>query len=245
VNSSWKDRLYEAYVSSGQARGGTQLTAPRTNPYITAIIRKHLPTNRGTEIVDLGCGHGTFVHLLKQAGYTRVRGVDVSAEQVDLAHQWGITEVEQSDILTFLAEQPPDSTDVILCMDVLEHLERQETFDILDHIYRVLRPGGQLLAHVPNAEGLFGMRVRYGDFTHEVSFTPRSIASVLTTVGFQRIWCLEDKPIPHSVMSMIRRVIWEIGTLPFRVLLAAETGRRSFILSQNMLVGARRPDSDR
>jgi cyclopropane fatty-acyl-phospholipid synthase-like methyltransferase len=56
-------------------------------------------------------------------------------------------------------------------MDVIEHLTRQELFDLLDSVYRVLAPGGVCLVHVPNAEGLYGMRIRYGDFTHELAFS--------------------------------------------------------------------------
>jgi hypothetical protein len=42
----------------------------------------------------------------------------------------------------------------------------------------------------------------------------------------------------HGVRSLVRRVLWEAGTLPHRVLLAAETGTWGSILSQNLVVRA-------
>ena len=74
-------------------------------------------------------------------------------------------------------------------------------FEILDEVLRVLRPGGLCLAHVPNAEGIFGMRVRYGDMTHEQAFTSKSAQQVFHTVGFSKVECNEEKPIIHGAKS--------------------------------------------
>jgi hypothetical protein len=60
------------------------------------------------------------------------------------------------------------------------------------------------------------------------------------SLGFSGVDCFEDKPIAHGVKSLARRVIWDAGTLPFRLLLTAETGTRGFILSQNFLFVARK-----
>jgi len=128
--------------------------------------------------------------------------------------------------------------DVILMIDILEHLTENELFTTLDMVYDSLLPGGKLITHIPNAEGLFGMRIRYGDLTHVRAFTPRSVRQLLTTVGFETIVLFEDKPIPHGLISLIRRAIWELGTLRMRLLLSAETGGTKFVLSQNMLVVA-------
>ena len=154
-----------------------------------------------------------------------------------VAHQLGIGEVQQADIDTYLTTYN-QSTDIVLLMDVVEHLSLQETFGLLDRIYALLKPGGKLLLHIPNAEGLFGMRVRYGDLTHEQCFTPNSVRQLLHTVGFQQFRCHEDKPVIHGLLSAVRRAVWELGTLPFRLLLLAETGTGRAVLSQNMLVVA-------
>ena len=55
--------------------------------------------------------------------------------------------------------------------------------------------------------------------------------------------CLEDKPAIHGVQSFVRFILWETLTMPFRILLTAESGITSHILSQNLLAIARKsPD---
>jgi SAM-dependent methyltransferase len=246
VKKTWRDRFYGDYVSSGQAgdvaSDAERQFAPR-QPYVQRLIRHHIPADRNVSILDAGCGSGAYLYFLQKAGYKTLTGVDGSAEQVALAHGFGLTFVTQQDILSCLSSLEENSMDVLLLMDVLEHMTRQELLDVLDGAYRVLQPGGNCIAHVPNAAGLFGMEIRYGDLTHEIAFTPQSIRQVFTLTGFRHIQCFEDKPVIHGVISSLRRVLWEIGTIPARVLLAAETGGTSFVLSQNMLITAEKPGS--
>ena len=236
----WKKRLYDAYVSSGQA---TDMGAPENlfrsrAPSIKALIKQHIPQDRGTRIVDLGCGYGAYLHFLRQAGYEDICGIDVSSEQVELAHRIGVPEVEHDDLNGFLEHAPSSSFHVVLLIDVIEHLTRQDLFDTLDEVYRILKPGGRCIAHVPNAEGLYGMRIRYGDLTHELAFAPRSAQQLFTTLSFREVECFEDKPVMHNLKSLVRRIIWDVFTLVPRLLLTAETGETRFVLSQNMLMVA-------
>jgi 2-polyprenyl-3-methyl-5-hydroxy-6-metoxy-1,4-benzoquinol methylase len=238
---SWRSRLYSSYVTSGQAKADpsqNQTMFADRRRYIEPVIHRHFAVDKDTPILDLGCGHGAFVHVLRQNGFTSVTGVDVSGEQVALAHQLGIDGISQGELLDYLQGTETGSVGVVLLWDIVEHLTRDEAFVVLDEVFRVLRSGGKCLIHVPNAEGIFGMRVRYGDLTHEQSYTPTSANQLLTTIGFWKVAAYEDKPVPHGLMSMGRRLVWEAGTFPYRLLLAAETSDTRFVLSQNMLVVA-------
>lgn len=242
ANGAWKSRLYNAYVSSEQAAPALKENAevmfrPR-KAFLTHVISHHLPANRDVRILDLGCGHGAFLYFLSQAGYRNVSGIDVSPEQVEVAHKLGIAEARLGHLEDLLCDESDGCIDAVLAMDVLEHLTRDELFYTLDHIHRVLKRNGICIAHVPNAEGLYGMRIRYGDLTHEQAFTPTSVRQVFRTIGFSKVSCYEDKPVVHGVKSLARRMIWDAGTLYHRALLSAETGTTSAVLSQNMLIKA-------
>jgi 2-polyprenyl-3-methyl-5-hydroxy-6-metoxy-1,4-benzoquinol methylase len=248
VLTSWKSRVYDSYVSSGQAgpsSAGTNDIDPDRffsgrASHIRNVISRHVTAGSDGRILDLACGHGAYLYFLRKAGYTNARGVDVSPEQVALAHTLGITAVECRDILSFLGDTKSNSVDVVLMIDLLEHLIPVELFAVLDEVFRVLTPRGTCIAHVPNAEGLFGMRVRYGDLTHERAFAPKSAKQLFNTIGFVNVACFEDRPETHSLKSFIRRFVWICGTMPHRLLLSAETGAMNFILSQNMLITARK-----
>lgn len=242
----WKNRLYDAYVSSGQAAmrplaGDAETAQAVFAPFAAhtrAFIRRHVPRDFDARIVDLGCGDGMLLHFLHEAGYQHASGLDVSQEQISRAHRLGIFQARRGEIEGFLADTESATLQVVLLIDVLEHLVRDELFRVLDGVYRVLSPGGTCVAHVPNAEGLYGMRVRYGDLTHEQAFTARSAGQLFRTVGFRGISAFEDTPVVHGPVSLARRLLWAMGTLPHRVLLAAETGAWGAVLSQNMVVRA-------
>lgn len=243
-SDTWKKRLYDKYVSSGQA-GAFAASAEQTfrprRAYIERLITAHFPKDRSADILDLGCGHGAFLYFLAKAGYKNATGVDTSPEQINQAHQLGITAARCQPAFEYICGLQSESLDMVLLFDVLEHLERQELFDLLDEVYRILRRGGACLIHVPNGEGVFGMRVRFGDLTHVQAFTQNSVRQLLTTVGFSQVRCYEERPVVHGVASLVRRVLWELGTLHLRLLFAAETGSTKILLSQNMLAQAVKP----
>ena len=238
----WKQRVYDSYVSSGHV--GVDMRRQEgldvsNYPYAVRLIKKYLPSEKNISIADLACGHGALLFCLKKLGYHNVRGVDASVEQVNLAHEFGVEEVECQEITSFLTGKE-NQFDVVFLMDILEHLGTGESVDLLDQVGRALKNGGLVIIHVPNAEGVFGMRVRYGDLTHETCFTPQSIRQALRVCGFRDVECLEDKPVIHGIKSLIRYVLWEFLTVPFRILSAAETGTLDQVLSQNMTVVARK-----
>jgi 2-polyprenyl-3-methyl-5-hydroxy-6-metoxy-1,4-benzoquinol methylase len=238
----WKRRLYDGYVSTGQASAqGSDAEGfdTRHYPHVMAWLRQVLPAGRDLRILDLACGHGPLLQCAKALGFTRLAGVDVSAEQVELAHCMGLGEVVCQELSEYLAGHH-GAFDVVFAMDLLEHLTKPELLACMDQVAQALAPQGRLVIHVPNAEGMFGMRVRYGDLTHETAFTPQSITQLLRATGFTDIRCAEDRPHVHGLKSAARRVLWHVMTAPARLLLAAETGCTGHLLSQNMLVQARK-----
>lgn len=236
--TDWKSKLYESYVSTKQsaalikAESGLRLSH---YPQLTQLIQRHVPAEKSIRIADLGCGHGPLVFCLKELGYKNVEGIDVSSEQVELAHRLGISEIQQGDIFEFM-RTGESQFDVIFLMDVLEHLTKQQVVDLLGYVHKALSSSGRAIIHVPNAEGLFGMRVRYGDFTHELCFTQQSIGQVLRACGFDDIAVYEDKPVVKGVRGFVRRMLWQVLTARERLLCLAETGATGHVLSQNMLV---------
>lgn len=242
---AWKQRLYDHYVSSGQAgafaTSATETFRPRA-AYLRDLIAKHVPADRAAQILDVGCGHGAILYFLAEAGYTNVVGVDTSAEQIAMAHRLGIASAQHHWAFDYIRSLAPGSLDMVVLFDILEHLERQELFDLLDEVHRVLRPGGTCLIHVPNGEGLFGMKIRFGDLTHVQAFTQSSMRQLLATIGFTEIACFEERPVRHGLKSTVRRLLWDVLTLPVRLLTLAETGSAQAILSENLLIRTAKPE---
>ncbi len=237
---TYKDKLYAAYVSSGQSGVATNFSKEQIfsskKYYIEKIIKNQLFTyDKNIKIVDIGCGYGMFIYYLHEMGFKNAIGVDISKEQIDLGKNLGISNLYCLDMNEFLVQNPHE-VDVFLLIDIVEHLTFDEIFVMIEKLKSKMTENSILIIHIPNAEGLFGMRVRYGDITHETAFTPKSINQLLKTLGFGKVECFEDKPIIHGVKSFLRRIAWDLITIYYKFLLMIETGETKFILSQNMTV---------
>lgn len=234
----YRRRLYESYAS-GFAGDGTQSRAGRT---LRAEVLRHVPADREARILDLGCGQGELLGLLREGGYRHLTGVDISEEQLVLARRRGVGEiVEQGDLEPWLAERPA-AFDVVIAVDVLEHFDKPEVLTLLDAAAAALAPAGTLIVRVPNATGPYAGRLRYGDFTHGLAFTEHSLRQVLAAVGFTEVKTHDTRPAAHGAASAVRLMLWWVLSALRRLALAVETGElRAHPVSQNLVGIARWP----
>lgn len=216
--------------------------SPRERPYFRRLVRRQFPADRMTSVVDLGCGDGALLAEALRAGYTNLRGVDRSLQQVEAAQLRGIAMVVQADLLAYVERLEPQSVGVIVTLDVLEHLTRREATFLARGVARALRPGGRWIVHVPNGESPFFGRIRYGDITHETAFTTSSLGQLFRMADFERFAFFEDAPVVHGPASLLRRVAWRVMRTGFRLALLVETGNPggNAIFSQGLLAVAER-----
>jgi SAM-dependent methyltransferase len=242
ADGSYRGRIYTGYVSARckplepSSSGDLRSRAP----YLQNLIRDHFPADRDAAIVDLGCGYGALLYFAQRAGYTNLEGIDRSSEQIAAAKNLGIGPVSEGDLMEALSMMPDESRDVVVTFDVIEHFRKDELIVLGDEVWRVLRPDGRWIIHVPNAESPFGGRTRYGDFTHEIAFTRDSISQLILSARFTRAEYYEDAPVVHGLKSFIRSLLWMAIRMMLRLWLAVETGETAgnAIFSQNLLAVA-------
>lgn len=237
-----RERIYRHYVSAQADQPVAETTAgfaPRAAS-LRKLIKNHLPADRSVSIIDLGCGQGTLIHFLRQAGFGNVAGIDASAEQVAAAWRLGIEDVRQGDVMASLRALPDQSYDVVIAFDLIEHFSKDELIPFVDEVWRVLKPGGRWIIHAPNGESPFVGAIRYGDITHEQAFSRKSLTQLLLSSGFSRLECHESGPVPHGVKSALRWSLWMAIRLLLRLWSAAETGDtgRNAIFTRNLLAVA-------
>ncbi len=105
----------------------------------------------GGTAIDVGCGTGETLTVLRALGAARAAGTDLSADALLAATANGEAAVTRA-----LAEQlpfPDRCADVLVSSDVLEHLDDDRL--ALREYRRVLRPGGTLLVTVPSYQWLW------------------------------------------------------------------------------------------
>ncbi|MFQ5792129.1 MAG: class I SAM-dependent methyltransferase, partial [Acidobacteriota bacterium] len=149
--------------------------------------RKYLEHFKGAQqVLDVGCGRGEFLELLREAGIT-ARGVDTNLDMVLLCKEKGL-DVIQADTFVYLQELPDESLDGISAAMFIEHLPPSEIVGFIHLCRAKLRPNGVILLETPNPKCLTTMAWGfYLDFSHVWPCHPEAMRYVLETAGFRDI----------------------------------------------------------
>lgn len=223
----WVERMYAQY---SDVRPNCSLPS-NTGELLeggAAVPRKRflhlLPVRKEAAILDIGCGYGNFLYFLQIEGYANTMGVDLNAQQLDVARSLGVRNVQCCEAREFL--HGADSRfDLVAALDVLEHVPRDQVLEFLDAVYAALRPGGRFLCQVPNLAAFYNP-VFYMDFSHETPFTAASLQQVLQLARFENIRVFPMGPVAHGLKSTLRCVLWKAITLGLQVTKAIEGGPR-------------------
>lgn len=111
------------------------------------LLKKHDYNNPNSILLDCGCGSGNFLLKLSVYGYKNISGSDFSKQAVNLAKEKQPNiDIFNAD-LTKLKDFDKKRYDIIVCSDVLEHINDDVT--AINNIYSLLNKNGLLLISVP------------------------------------------------------------------------------------------------
>jgi len=148
---------------------------------------------RVDRVLEIGCGSGsTLDHLRRTGRCTWTCGVELFPEAAQAARH-RVDEVYEGNVEELDLPIAPASIDVVLCLDVLEHLI--DPWSVVKKLHRFLAPGGMLIASIPNVRHysvvlplLFKGTWEYApsgllDRTHLRFFTKASAVALLESSG--------------------------------------------------------------
>lgn len=166
---------------------------------------------RGERVLDLGCGAGRFLGVLREAGAEAV-GVELAEAAAERAR----ANVPGADV-RLVAEDGSlplghGEVDLVWCSEVLEHVP--DVAHLLLEARRVLRRGGRLLLTVPfhgrlqaAAIALTRFEVHFDPLGQHVRFfTARSLAGALDAAGYAPVAIGSRGPPPARRMLTARAV---------------------------------------
>jgi len=116
----------------------------------TDILNRFCPSS--CNLFEGGVGGGTNLMLWQNDGYI-VSGCDLLKEAVEHCHSIGLKGVYLQDLRDEWKE-PPASKDVVILLDVLEHVE--DPVRVLKQASKVLKHNGIIIINVPALPWLFG-----------------------------------------------------------------------------------------
>jgi 2-polyprenyl-3-methyl-5-hydroxy-6-metoxy-1,4-benzoquinol methylase len=138
----------------------------------------------GGKILDVGCGAGNFLALMKQFGM-ECYGVDPQSPNESFAKKYGLN-ISQKDLKE--AHYPDNFFDVITMNHVFEHVSNPT--DTLDEIHRILKNDCTLILAVPNTNSfcfkIFGKDwVSLDPPRHLFDYNPEVIKKYAKKTGFK------------------------------------------------------------
>lgn len=165
---------------------------------IRARLADYVPYFDGAaNVLDVGCGRGEFLALLKERGVT-AKGIDLNPEMVEACRARGLS-VTAADALETLRGMPDESLGGLIAVQVIEHLEPSYLSDFLQTAYYKLRPGSRMILETINPAcwvAFFESYIR--DLTHVRPIHPETLQYMLHASGFGAVELVYRAPIAEE-----------------------------------------------
>lgn len=180
-----------------------------------ALLKRFFPVigfldiPRGASVLDIGAGSGLYSHILRQRLGCQCRELEPFLENLYGAQE----HVIKKDI----TQMPLDACyDVILLLDVVEHLQDEDLGGLFESLKVILHDNGSIYIKVPNSSSLAGLESAFGDVTHLQHLNVISLVSLVENSGFSVLRTRGVGPNFHP-----RRMLLRALSLPFEGLLLA------------------------
>lgn len=168
------------------------------------------PRQGQRRVLDVGCGNGTYLLWLRELGW-ECYGNEIDTGAVIEARQAGL-DVFHGDLQQ--AGYPVESFDIINFSSVLDHTA--DPLGNLREAFRLLKPGGEIIAHCPNFASLqsqlFGQNwYNYIPPEHLYYFPPNTLMAIFEKAGFrvEKLWHKSPTNfLPHTLMYRTRARRW-------------------------------------
>ena len=184
------DDLYVAFED--RFRGARDEIKERQAAYLP-LLRECGAGAPERPILDVGCGRGEWLDLLRDHGLA-ARGVDLNEAMVELCRGLGL-DAAAGDAIEHLRAVPTASLGAVTGFHIIEHLPFKVFVQLLDESLRALASGGVIVFETPNPDNvLVGSRNFYLDPTHRNPLPKEMTVMMAEARGFARANALPLHP---------------------------------------------------
>jgi O-antigen chain-terminating methyltransferase len=186
------DAFYLAFEN--RFRGPRDLIKKRVEFYLP-FLRKCRAGASGRPALDIGCGRGEWLELLKEQKLEG-RGVDLNTAMVAQCKARGL-KVELRDAIEHLHSLRANTQGAVTAFHLIEHLPFETLLELFRQARRVLKPGGVAIFESPNCKNLVvGACNFHIDPTHRHPVFPETAELILASQGFEKIRIEYLSPVP-------------------------------------------------
>ena len=142
------------------------------------LIRRRIALPKDARILEIGCGTGHNLPMLRQFG--EVDAIEIDAEARAMASR-RLGKPVMAHPLPALEGVEDDAYDLVAILDVLEHIEADR--EALTGIARKLKPGGRILITVPAHPWMWSAHDVVNH--HKRRYTRRTLKGVIAAAGLR------------------------------------------------------------
>lgn len=178
--------------------------------YFKKIFKLANVNIEGKRVLEIGFGNGQLMGLLKKLKPEKMVGV----EQINLlveratnhsfeAYHGKLTDIDELTNIEF---------DIIIAIDVLEHLEYGELVELFNWIKSHLSKSGTFISRFPEGSSALGLRNQNGDFTHKTSLTETKLDFLAKQSGLSVDMYFDDLIYSNylSKMGILGSIIFKV-----------------------------------
>jgi SAM-dependent methyltransferase len=189
-------------------------------------IFEFIEANDDMRILDLPCGRGFYLNMLRYVCDCELVGADLDWAVVKTAKRAlrHLARIHVHRASIYSMPYPQDCFDAIILSEVLEHID--DDVRGLCEAFRVLKPGGVLAVTVPNAnypflwdpinkllERHFNRHIESGPLAgiwanHVRLYTASQLRSAVSQAGFQ---IEEERSLTHHCFPFIHNLVYGLG----------------------------------
>lgn len=174
---------------------------------VTQRQKKYLKHfQEGNLVLDVGCGRGEFLELLKQ-NHINAEGIDSDPQMIELCLQKNL-KVFNSSVMNHLSSLR-EFYNGIFASHVLEHLPPHSITEFLGSCYRALKPQGKLIVITPNPENLQVITCTFWlDLNHKRPYPLMLLKALLEESGFEILEYGEDSDTKSAGLKTRIKSFW-------------------------------------
>jgi O-antigen chain-terminating methyltransferase len=189
-------------------RGTRELIKSRQRVYLP-FIQPLLSLYEAAKAIDLGCGRGEWLELLKESGFDG-HGVDLDDGMLAACRELGLS-VTTQDAISALKSLPDESQVIVSGFHLAEHIQIDDLHLLVREALRVLKPAGILILETPNPENITVGTVNfYLDPTHQKPIPPLLLSFLPEYHGFSKVKVIrlqEDKSLTEKKWISLHDVL--------------------------------------
>jgi SAM-dependent methyltransferase len=193
--------LPDYFGFESRMRGPAEVVRERQRVYVDDF-------RHASPVLDVGCGRGEFLSLLRDAGI-EARGVEADSDMADFARGEGL-DVELADLVDALERTGDESLGGIFAGQVAEHLAPPALLRFLELARAKLRRGGVLVIETINPLSPFSLRNYFADLTHAQPLVPGTLTLLVREAGFRELELryLNEPARPDGVDPHVAEILY-------------------------------------